>query len=438
MMTEGSETDGPPCGDGVGGAKWGTVDWGVLVGLAAAAVVAFTLLVRGDGGTLTRLALAAPRDRYFQADCPEMLEDMVDLGGRHARGGLLHPIFCGLALPSTNVLIKALDVGWIEAVWILQGIAGAAAVALLYYTQRTLGVPRTGAALVGMLGISSAAFLFWQPLPETYPLGSLSLVVGFAVAARACRARIPAVVHVAAGTLGLGVTITNWMVALATLAVFEPRRRAVVLAAATLAVVYGIWSVEALSLAKPPLTPMSPRNVKRYSSRFLLHPDAGGPIPILRTELITPIMAPPPIAIDPLTSRPPQKMVSFQKSSIFGGGPLAVAAALTWLTVLGLGLHGLAAGSVDPRFRLILGAVLAAQVVLHLLHGEETFLYALHFLPILLLVAAMGTTTRRRRLVEALLVATIALAVANNLGRLRQTVEFPLPPPAAMPVESSE
>ncbi len=429
MHAEGSETAATDVERPDAAAWWRPADWIVLAALVAATAAAFVLLVQGDGGALARRALAAHRDRYFQADCPEMLEDMVDLQGRHGRGGLVHPVFCGLTLPPTNLLIRGAGFGRLQAAWVVQATAALLGVALLYVAARAAGVPRLGAALAVALAPASAAALFWWPLPETYALGSMAIAAGLATAAVATRRRIPTPVHLAAGVLGLGVTITNWMVSLATLAVFEPRRRAVALALATLAIVYAVWSVEAVSLPQPPATPMSPREVKRYSSRFIFHPDAGGPIPILRAEWITPILAPPPIAIDPVDSDPPQAMVSFQKSSIFRGGPLAVAATVAWLSALALGLYGLAAGPVDPRFRLVLGAVLAGQVVLHLLHGEETFLYSLHFLPVLLLTAAMGTTTRFGRASEALLALTIVLALANNLGRLREVVEFPLPPP---------
>ncbi len=63
-------------------------------------------------------------------------------------------------------------------------------------------------------------------------------------------------------------------------------------------------------------------------------------------------------------------------------------------------------------------------MALHLLYGEETFLYALHYLPLLIASAALAALGRFRRI--ALILALIVLCVGglNNLMKFRQAREI--------------
>lgn len=144
---------------------------------------------------------------------------------------------------------------------------------------------------------------------------------------------------------------------------------------------------------------------------------------MLRGELLSPVVLPP--VHQTTRVLPTGRALSVQGFSDILESPLGTAAGLGWMTLLGFGVVALARGPAPGRFRWVLGSVLAGQIVLHLIYGEETFLYALHFLPILLLVVAMSTLTRWRPLVEVLLVPTILLVLWNNIGRLDETVQSP-------------
>ena len=96
-------------------------------------------------------------------------------------------------------------------------------------------------------------------------------------------------------------------------------------------------------------------------------------------------------------------------------GPLAFAG-------LALGAWGLFAGKRRPRLRLVIGLVLAGQLVLHLLYGDETFLYALHYLPFLVLLAACGALTKARPVVLILALLLTVGTAANNLVEFRRII----------------
>jgi hypothetical protein len=66
----------------------------------------------------------------------------------------------------------------------------------------------------------------------------------------------------------------------------------------------------------------------------------------------------------------------------------------------------------------MLVAGLAGQFALHAVYGIETFLYALHFQPLLVLLVAYGTRTRLRPLLLAACLVLVPLMMEVNLSRL--------------------
>jgi hypothetical protein len=60
--------------------------------------------------------------------------------------------------------------------------------------------------------------------------------------------------------------------------------------------------------------------------------------------------------------------------------------------------------------------ILSGQLALHTVYGGETFLYSLHWLPFLVVLAALGTLTRQRILVRILGVGLLVTVAINNVG----------------------
>lgn len=115
-------------------------------------------------------------------------------------------------------------------------------------------------------------------------------------------------------------------------------------------------------------------------------------------------------------------------------------ASVAWAGLLALGVYGLVASPGFPAFRLVLALALAGQFVLHLFYGYETFVFSLHFLPLLVAITALGSKTRFRPFVLTLAVVFSFSAFFNNAGqrvlayehvRLYHQLRPPLPPPAA-------
>ena len=64
---------------------------------------------------------------------------------------------------------------------------------------------------------------------------------------------------------------------------------------------------------------------------------------------------------------------------------------------------------------MLLCVLLAGQFGLHLLYGRETFLFSPHFVPLLVLVAALGTQTKARRAVVLASIVLIGCCAYNNV-----------------------
>jgi hypothetical protein len=95
-----------------------------------------------------------------------------------------------------------------------------------------------------------------------------------------------------------------------------------------------------------------------------------------------------------------------------------------WLTILVAGLWGLVTLRGLDRFRWALGLTLLGQVGLHLVYGDETFLYSLHFLPLLLALAACATQLPARQPLRLVLLLLIVLVALNNTQQFQRAVEF--------------
>jgi hypothetical protein len=104
------------------------------------------------------------------------------------------------------------------------------------------------------------------------------------------------------------------------------------------------------------------------------------------------------------------------------GSRLGTVAVLLWAFLLTVGVWGLFAISGYEKLRLVIGGTLIGQMVLHSIYGEETFIFAPNFFPLLLAVAAMGLHTRLRRVVLVAAICLIITAGTNNVSQLSKAI----------------
>jgi hypothetical protein len=194
-------------------------------------------------------------------------------------------------------------------------------------------------------------------------------------------------------------------------------RRALQISANALCTVVVIWAVQRILFPSAPF-------FFGYSNedRFVLPAASGGPGPITRALLFHTMVMP---HIDLIPEPKWGTVMSVQHSSIGSSGAWGITATLLWSALLVATLFGLFSSRADRRLRVVLGATLAGQVLLHLVYGEETFLYALHVGPLLILSAASAAASSTwRRLILVLAVALAIAAFVNNASQLRTALGF--------------
>ena len=361
---------------------------------------------------------------WFEADTYQVFSMMTVGGAGHSRL-LFHPLFLWVTYPALSVLRHVAGLSPLAAVQVLLMLNAGTWMALFVILLRTIGCPRLETGLLALVALISAAWLFIFPIPETYPFGSVSLLLVLVWVALARGRPTPLWSQVGINLLAIGMTVTNWMAsAIATLTSVSWRRAVLVFAIMGLLLV-GAWHVQASRLGV---------TVAIQEGQNIFPTRAGGPLHILRSMFFHTIVMPA-ITIRPDDGKTgvvlanedtvvvPERMVT-QPSWPGSASGWGRAALVCWMGLLLLGVRGLAASSSDLRLRLVLGATLIAQVALHLLYGDETFLYSPHFLPLLLTLVALGCLSGPRPLVLMLLGILVVTDVVNNLLVFDQAVQF--------------
>ncbi|OUM03753.1 hypothetical protein [Variovorax sp. JS1663] len=384
------------------------IAWDVLLA-ALLSVLALALLA-----TLTRqlpaalFARAQGFDAWFQADMPRVLANMVDAGSNHYRTKvhpiasiLIHPAVSGLRLlwPGSDLQAAMRFIGAVAVLWVFG----------FYALCRLLGCGRFAAACFSLMAIGSAGFLFWFSVPETYAPGSLTLLWVLLVAALAAHRPVSDRLIVGASIASLAITITNWVAGLALAVVQRPWRRALGLSAIAFAVVAALTVPQRLLYSYAKFFFLGSREELDYMNLK----ESGTWLDKLAGMFWSTFSLPEVLALpaDQLQQLP---QLTVQLSSPGSGGWIGMAALGLWTLLLLAGAWGLARSPEWRRFAAVLGLTLAAQVLLHLVYGEETFLYAAHFLPLLMAVAVFSIRVLPGGLAASMALLAAALAAFHN------------------------
>jgi hypothetical protein len=405
------------------------VDLLIALALGVAAAVVTLLIANVD----PRLFGPLGWDFWFEADLPRELDTLTSTAANNYRTKV-HPIYPLLTGVPTWVLFR-LTGSWTTAIELeLAGVSLLAAAAL-YATVRLAGGTRPLAAACVALYCASGAFLFFHGVAGTYALGGATMIIALAVGTEPLRRHRAA--HVIAGALALGVTVTNWIASLATAAACHRPREALRLALASFLVVALLAAVQSNLFSR---TGAFMQLVSEQ--RFTVPLDATRLRNVAVGMLAHSIVAPhAELGVGSEGDEPERTTLTAQGARLPEdlAGRLALAA---WGALLAIGAWGAVRPGVVGTFRWPLLVTLAAQVVIYLKYGRETFLYSAHAAPLLIVFAALGLATPVRRALPALIAITAALCAYHNVGELRHARALydgylANPPPEAPLNESS-
>jgi hypothetical protein len=360
-------------------------------------------------------------DIWFAADQPRTLANMELAGSDHYRTSV-HPIFSILMYPLFH-LASVFGLDHIAAARALVVSAAALTAALFFYAMRSLGLPVVVAALFSAILISSATFLHWFAIVETYPFSALSIVIMLNALIWWPADRRAA--WVAASGFTLAVTVTNWMFGLAATYFRFPFSSFVRISSIALVL------VAVLAIAQKLIFPTSalffnPRKVASEYQWMQVTEEIKGtghwtPVSNVSSFLLYGAVVP-----APMIKRIDEKVtiVQNQDAPVTDNTWAGIIATAAWVLLLTGGIWGALISQGKRPIAAALGVFLAGQLVLHLVYGSVTFLYAAHFFPALLALSAFGWFSPLRRLILVAGAAIVVLGGYSNLVQFKAAADL--------------
>jgi hypothetical protein len=377
----------------------------VALGVALAAVCA-AVTCHGADVIGTKIADWQSFDLWFQSDAPRLFENLTRRHSDHYRSNV-HPLFSLVGYGGVYLLRRFFRLDSWTAVHAFEALVAAGWAATLYLLLRLAGHRRLDGTVLTLLGVGSAAAVLWLSMPESYGLGSLTLMLPLVVLAAVAIRPLPIGWWALASAASLSITVTNWMSGLAATLRALGWRRAALASAAAVVVVTTAWGVEHRFF------PSTEFFVSHEEQDYLRVPTPARIARVIGVMAIHTMVVP---RIGLAFDDP--HWLSVQRSWPGSGGPLGVVATIAWVVLFGLGLREAGRRWRTDPLVLVTLACLAGQLALHIVYGEETLLYAMHWLPLLILVAGFALLGPQRPWALALASVTLVSGSAHNLPRL--------------------
>lgn len=393
-------------------------DWLCAALLALVVAVACLLIARSMPSFLFQ-----SMDFWFEADTLREISNMTRVHDDHYRTSV-HPLFSLLTFIPVYLVKHGLSVSPLRAVLLVGSVIGGLWSGTLYLLFRLLGCRKLESTVFTLLGVVSASALFWLPVPNSYSWGSLSIMLALVLLLYTEQRPLGASVYVAASALTLSFTVTNWMAGLLVSLARWPWKQAVQLSVNALCLVVLLWGVQKV------IFPSAQFFIgQREETSFVNHPQAGGIANVASSIVFHSLVAPSvrflkddAYAQANADAFRLSERLTFQFSAPGSAGPLGLVAVGLWSALLLNGLWRMVTLDHHLRFRLVLGSLLAFEFVLHMLYGEETFVYSLNFIPLLLAVAALGALGSGRRIVTGMAAVLVLCVALNNWQQFQEAI----------------
>ncbi len=344
------------------------------------------------------------QDLLFDADTADYVSMMTVREGPHGETKV-HPLLTLFIYPPVKILRSVLDLEPTQAIRVTLALVAALWAGTLFGVLRLIGCREPDSAIFTLLGVVSAAAQFWFAVPETGSYGSLSILAAVGVMALAQRWKISELGYAAVSAFTLSTTVTNWMAGIFLSFINLPRRRALKLTAIAFGIVVALAGLQEAIFPRADFFLQNPKK-----GAFLFHPRSGGPVKIVPAFIFHTMIMP---AIENTPKNGALRLTT-QQLAPGSGSPWGRAAVWFWGALLGVGAWWAVSNARSSKLVQLVGFTLLGQLVLHLVFGKETFLQALHFLPLLIVLAAFGTFTRARPGVLLFAAALTVCAFINN------------------------
>jgi hypothetical protein len=357
------------------------------------------------------------QDTWFGSDIPTVFGNMTSFQSDFGRNNK-HPLFPLLVLPPVFIVGKLLQVESVTAVRIVLPFVAAMWIGMLFVLFRLIGCRRLDATLLSLLGGSSAAAIFWLTVPESFSFGSVTILLALVLTALSQHRVFSPIWYVVVGILTVGITITNWMAGLLATIVNYRWKKALQITIVTFVVVNILWILQR-SISRNAGYPFS---LKTFvgEKKFMTGAESGSTLKAIASFFYQTIVMPA-VQLSDSAIRPGWAKPMVDTLAPGSGGMWGTIAVVSWTALLVLGIWGFFFTKKHPKLRIVLGLTFLGQLAMHSVYGTgETFIYALHFAPLLLTVAAFSFLTRLRLLAVILTALLVLSAGINNRTQFTQ------------------
>jgi hypothetical protein len=389
---------------------------------AVLAAIGLAISVLGFLEASRHQGLLEYKNIWFQADIARVVDNMTNRGGSHWRTSV-HPTSSIMLYPAAHILNK-FGLTPLQASRAVVAVFAAFNPAMLYLVLRQIKLPRAVATVFAALFLASAAVVFWTSVVELYPIACGSVLPALFLMARGRPTRGAWWWLVSA--LTLSVTVTNWTIGLIATQVRWKFKPFLLISSAALITVL-ILSLAQFALFKDARIFIDPRGLKWDAVSFSepvmqkrgqLH-EAWNPVGNVKVLFVTTVVATPAKIV-----KQGEEYVATNQGTPFArdnyAGPIAT---IAWVGLLALGAWGAIRNSSTRLFAIGLGLMLFANAALHSVYGEVTFLYGMHVIPLLTLLAAMSWFTPQKWTGIALALLVITFGGVNNIEQFKQSTD---------------
>jgi hypothetical protein len=350
-------------------------------------------------------------DIWFDSDPVRIVSSLnsrFDL--MHFRSSI-HPLWSLLVTSPFILLVPFIGLeGTILLYVLMQGVVLGA---IFYATVRMFRLSRLDAGLICLLLMSTAAAWFWFGLAETFLLGAVSMLIPVIWIA-APRGPHDGWTAVAQSFISLTITITNWFAGIAAVFIALGWRRCFVVSCIAFSL------VGALTVLQYRFFPESGKLFNIWTEDTVY--GASGTLwQHIQVFFLHSLATATPDFLVPTTDIRPDGQFSRLQFVAPTAAPLAIAYLLIWAGLIVLGIKALRDGTVPRQPAMLVLSIIAFNFVLHSFYGVETFLYSMHYVPFLAVVASWALLLEwRPLLVRGAILAAAALGFAHNSGKFAE------------------
>lgn len=350
------------------------------------------------------------QDVWFGGDIPTVFGNITSLNSDFGRNNK-HPLFPLIVFPLVFLTGKLFHLDPLAAARLVAVGVSTLWIGGLYALFRVMGCYRLDATLLSLVGAVSAASIFWLIIPESFPLASLTFILGLIFVAVAQFRPFTGAWYIAINVITVSITITNSMVGILATLVNNRWKKSIQIFVGSLLLATGLWILQRIVFTNSgfPFQPGTFIGEKKF-----IAPASGGTLSFLSAFFYQTMVMPATQFVD-FAIRPDWIKIEASLLAPTSGSAWGTAAIVSWTALLGLGLWAFVSIKQHNKLRIVLGLTLLAQIAMHSIYGaDETFIYSLHFIPLLLTVVAFSLLTRLRIISLILAVILIVSAGINN------------------------